>query len=150
MDEYFAPIHTYQVGVVPNSCRIINCEKAIDKSTKIMKAFCFVALNQVCNVMSPSQNNWLRTGWIPREGARRIYIEVKFTLRDCNSMPGVLGTCKVSGAERADACGQGRKKGIRVQRRPDDARILVVFICGKMSETPIKSLQDTETTCLPG
>lgn len=45
--------------------------------------------------MSPSQNNWLRTGWMPREGARRIYIEVKFTLRDCNSMPGVLGTCKV-------------------------------------------------------
>ncbi|CDQ63866.1 unnamed protein product [Oncorhynchus mykiss] len=60
MDEYFSPIHTYQV----------------------------------CNVMSPSQNNWLRTGWIPRDGARRIYIEVKFTLRDCNSMPGVLGTCK--------------------------------------------------------
>uniref|UniRef100_A0A8D3E887 receptor protein-tyrosine kinase n=1 Tax=Scophthalmus maximus TaxID=52904 RepID=A0A8D3E887_SCOMX len=60
MDEYFSPIHTYQV----------------------------------CNVMSPSQNNWLRTGWLPREGARRIYIEVKFTLRDCNSMPGVLGTCK--------------------------------------------------------
>uniref|UniRef100_A0A672ZWB0 receptor protein-tyrosine kinase n=1 Tax=Sphaeramia orbicularis TaxID=375764 RepID=A0A672ZWB0_9TELE len=51
-------------------------------------------LIQVCNVMSPSQNNWLRTVWIPREGARRIYIEVKFTLRDCNSMPGVLGTCK--------------------------------------------------------
>uniref|UniRef100_A0A096M868 Ephrin type-A receptor 7 n=1 Tax=Poecilia formosa TaxID=48698 RepID=A0A096M868_POEFO len=60
MDEYFTPIHTYQV----------------------------------CNVMSPSQNNWLRSSWIPREGARRIYIEVKFTLRDCNSMPGVLGTCK--------------------------------------------------------
>ncbi|XP_010901936.1 ephrin type-A receptor 8 isoform X2 [Esox lucius] len=60
MDEYFSPIHTYQV----------------------------------CNVMSPSQNNWLRTGWIPRDGARRIYIELKFTLRDCNSMPGVLGTCK--------------------------------------------------------
>ncbi|XP_076026523.1 ephrin type-A receptor 8 [Genypterus blacodes] len=60
MDEYFTPIHTYQV----------------------------------CNVMSPSQNNWLRTVWVPREGARRIYIEVKFTLRDCNSMPGVLGTCK--------------------------------------------------------
>uniref|UniRef100_A0A8C3AED1 Ephrin type-A receptor 7 n=1 Tax=Cyclopterus lumpus TaxID=8103 RepID=A0A8C3AED1_CYCLU len=49
---------------------------------------------RVCNVMSPSQNNWLRTGWLPRDGARRIYIEVKFTLRDCNSMPGVLGTCK--------------------------------------------------------
>ncbi|XP_055039960.1 ephrin type-A receptor 8 [Misgurnus anguillicaudatus] len=60
MDEYFTPIHTYQV----------------------------------CNVMSPSQNNWLRTNWIQRDGARRIYIEMKFTLRDCNSMPGVLGTCK--------------------------------------------------------
>ncbi|XP_051528536.1 ephrin type-A receptor 8-like isoform X4 [Myxocyprinus asiaticus] len=60
MDEYFTPIHTYQV----------------------------------CNVMSPSQNNWLRTNWIQRDGARRIYIEIKFTLRDCNSMPGVLGTCK--------------------------------------------------------
>ncbi|XP_061583999.1 ephrin type-A receptor 8 [Cololabis saira] len=60
MDEYFSPIHTYQV----------------------------------CNVMSPSQNNWLVTGWVPRQGARRIYIELKFTLRDCNSMPGVLGTCK--------------------------------------------------------
>ncbi|XP_041130933.1 ephrin type-A receptor 8-like isoform X3 [Polyodon spathula] len=60
MDEYFSPIHTYQV----------------------------------CNVMTPNQNNWLRTNWIQRDGARRIYIEMKFTLRDCNSMPGVLGTCK--------------------------------------------------------
>ncbi|XP_058849433.1 ephrin type-A receptor 8 [Acipenser ruthenus] len=60
MDEYFSPIHTYQV----------------------------------CNVMTPNQNNWLRTNWIQRDGARRIYIEIRFTLRDCNSMPGVLGTCK--------------------------------------------------------
>ncbi|XP_028922337.1 ephrin type-A receptor 8 isoform X2 [Ornithorhynchus anatinus] len=60
MDEFFSPIHTYQV----------------------------------CNVMSPNQNNWLRTNWVPRDGARRVYAEVKFTLRDCNSMPGVLGTCK--------------------------------------------------------
>lgn len=52
--------------------------------------------------MSPSQNNWLRTVWIPREGARRIYIEVKFTLRDCNSMPGVLGTCKVTLSQRGE------------------------------------------------
>uniref|UniRef100_A0A4W4FDK6 receptor protein-tyrosine kinase n=1 Tax=Electrophorus electricus TaxID=8005 RepID=A0A4W4FDK6_ELEEL len=60
MDEYFSPIHTYQV----------------------------------CNVMSPNQNNWLRTAWIQRGGAHRVYVEIKFTLRDCNSMPGVLGTCK--------------------------------------------------------
>lgn len=62
-----------------------------------------LTLIQVCNVMSPSQNNWLRTVWIPREGARRIYIEVKFTLRDCNSMPGVLGTCKVTPAGREES-----------------------------------------------
>ncbi|XP_051894994.1 ephrin type-A receptor 8 isoform X2 [Pristis pectinata] len=60
MDEFFTPIHTYQV----------------------------------CNVMSPNQNNWLRTNWLQRSGAHRIYIEIKFTLRDCNSMPGVVGTCK--------------------------------------------------------
>ena len=50
---------------------------------------------QVCNVLEPSQNNWLRTDWIPRSGAQRVYVEVKFTLRDCNSLPGVTGTCKV-------------------------------------------------------
>lgn len=50
---------------------------------------------QVCNVLEPNQNNWLRTDWIPRSGAQRVYIEVKFTLRDCNSLPGVTGTCKV-------------------------------------------------------
>uniref|UniRef100_A0A8C2PTY9 receptor protein-tyrosine kinase n=1 Tax=Cyprinus carpio TaxID=7962 RepID=A0A8C2PTY9_CYPCA len=49
---------------------------------------------QVCNVMEPNQNNWIRTDWIPRGGAQRIYIEIKFTLRDCNSLPGVMGTCK--------------------------------------------------------
>uniref|UniRef100_A0A8C7U6T4 receptor protein-tyrosine kinase n=1 Tax=Oncorhynchus mykiss TaxID=8022 RepID=A0A8C7U6T4_ONCMY len=49
---------------------------------------------QVCNVMEPSQSNWLRTDWIPRSGAQRIYVEIKFTLRDCNSLPGVTGTCK--------------------------------------------------------
>ncbi|MBN3286579.1 EPHA4 protein, partial [Polyodon spathula] len=49
---------------------------------------------QVCNVMEQSQNNWLRTDWIPRGGAQRVYIEIKFTLRDCNSLPGVTGTCK--------------------------------------------------------
>ncbi|XP_029971164.1 ephrin type-A receptor 3-like isoform X2 [Salarias fasciatus] len=49
---------------------------------------------QVCNVMEANQNNWLRTRHISREGAQRVYIEIKFTLRDCNSLPGVPGTCK--------------------------------------------------------
>ncbi|PKK20150.1 EPH receptor A10 [Columba livia] len=49
---------------------------------------------QVCNVMEPNQNNWLQTGWIARRDGQRIFIELKFTLRDCNSIPGVMGTCK--------------------------------------------------------
>ncbi|XP_051781618.1 ephrin type-A receptor 7 isoform X2 [Erpetoichthys calabaricus] len=49
---------------------------------------------QVCQVMEPNQNNWLRTNWIEKGNAQRIFIELKFTLRDCNSLPGVLGTCK--------------------------------------------------------
>uniref|UniRef100_A0AAR2KW34 Ephrin type-A receptor 10 n=1 Tax=Pygocentrus nattereri TaxID=42514 RepID=A0AAR2KW34_PYGNA len=49
---------------------------------------------QVCNVMEPNQNNWLQTGWIWRQGGQRIFIELQFTLRDCNSIPGVAGSCK--------------------------------------------------------
>ncbi|XP_069091840.1 ephrin type-A receptor 5 isoform X4 [Pleurodeles waltl] len=49
---------------------------------------------QVCKVMDLNQNNWLLTSWISNEGAARIFIELKFTLRDCNSLPGGLGTCK--------------------------------------------------------
>ncbi|KAG7266708.1 hypothetical protein CRUP_029149 [Coryphaenoides rupestris] len=29
-----------------------------------------------------------------RGNAQRIFVELKFTLRDCNSLPGVVGTCK--------------------------------------------------------
>ncbi|XP_033950409.1 ephrin type-A receptor 7-like isoform X2 [Pseudochaenichthys georgianus] len=50
---------------------------------------------QVCNVMEPmQQNNWLQTGWVTRRGGQRIFVELQFTLRDCNSIPGVAGTCK--------------------------------------------------------
>ncbi|XP_061446670.1 ephrin type-A receptor 5 isoform X10 [Rhineura floridana] len=49
---------------------------------------------QVCRVMEQSQNNWLLTNWISNKGASRIFVELKFTLRDCNSLPGGLGTCK--------------------------------------------------------
>uniref|UniRef100_A0A8C4QYL2 receptor protein-tyrosine kinase n=3 Tax=Eptatretus burgeri TaxID=7764 RepID=A0A8C4QYL2_EPTBU len=49
---------------------------------------------QACHVMEANQNNWLRTGWISRQGAQRIFVELKFTLRDCNSIPGIPGTCK--------------------------------------------------------
>ncbi|XP_028858488.1 ephrin type-A receptor 7 isoform X5 [Denticeps clupeoides] len=49
---------------------------------------------QVCQVMESNQNNWLRTNWIEKGDAQRIFVELKFTLRDCNSLPGVVGTCK--------------------------------------------------------
>uniref|UniRef100_A0A672HR12 Ephrin type-A receptor 7 n=1 Tax=Salarias fasciatus TaxID=181472 RepID=A0A672HR12_SALFA len=49
---------------------------------------------QVCQVMEPNQNNWLRTNWVEKGDAQRIFVELKFTLRDCNSLPGVVGTCK--------------------------------------------------------
>uniref|UniRef100_A0A3Q3XCG7 receptor protein-tyrosine kinase n=1 Tax=Mola mola TaxID=94237 RepID=A0A3Q3XCG7_MOLML len=49
---------------------------------------------QVCHVMEPNQNNWLRSGWIQRQAAQRVYVELRFTLRDCNSIPWVSGTCK--------------------------------------------------------
>ncbi|XP_048876735.1 ephrin type-A receptor 5 isoform X4 [Brienomyrus brachyistius] len=49
---------------------------------------------QVCKVMEHNQNNWLQTNWILTEGAQRVFVELKFTLRDCNSLPGGLGTCK--------------------------------------------------------
>ncbi|XP_033990564.1 ephrin type-A receptor 6-like [Trematomus bernacchii] len=49
---------------------------------------------QVCNVMEPNQNNWLRSNWVSRQAAQKIYVELRFTLRDCNSIPWVSGTCK--------------------------------------------------------
>ncbi|CAL8367904.1 unnamed protein product [Boreogadus saida] len=49
---------------------------------------------QVCNVFDPSQNNWLLTTFINRRGAQRIYVEMRFTVRDCSSIPNVPGSCK--------------------------------------------------------
>ncbi|XP_063162886.1 ephrin type-B receptor 1 isoform X1 [Candoia aspera] len=49
---------------------------------------------QVCNVFEPNQNNWLLTTFINRQGAHRIYTEMRFTVRDCSSLPNVPGSCK--------------------------------------------------------
>ncbi|XP_035279566.1 ephrin type-B receptor 1-like isoform X2 [Anguilla rostrata] len=49
---------------------------------------------QVCNVFESSQNNWLLTTFIDRRGAQRIYVEMRFTVRDCSSIPNVPGSCK--------------------------------------------------------
>ncbi|GLD51251.1 ephrin type-B receptor 3-like isoform X1 [Lates japonicus] len=49
---------------------------------------------QVCNVRQPNQNNWLRTDFIPRRGVLRVYVELKFSVRDCASIPNIPGSCK--------------------------------------------------------
>ncbi|XP_059801725.1 ephrin type-B receptor 3-like isoform X2 [Hypanus sabinus] len=49
---------------------------------------------QVCNVMEANQNNWLRTTYIGRKDVQRVYVEMKFTVRDCNSIPNIPGSCK--------------------------------------------------------
>ncbi|XP_022068762.1 ephrin type-B receptor 3 [Acanthochromis polyacanthus] len=49
---------------------------------------------QVCNVKQPNQNNWLRTDFIPRKGVLRVYVELKFSVRDCASIPNIPGSCK--------------------------------------------------------
>ncbi|XP_023421511.2 ephrin type-A receptor 2 [Cavia porcellus] len=48
----------------------------------------------VCNVVTGDQDNWLRTNWVYRGEAERIFIELKFTVRDCNSFPGGASSCK--------------------------------------------------------
>uniref|UniRef100_A0A670J3T8 receptor protein-tyrosine kinase n=1 Tax=Podarcis muralis TaxID=64176 RepID=A0A670J3T8_PODMU len=53
-----------------------------------------IYIYSVCNVMEAEQDNWLRTNWIYRGEAQRIFIELKFTVRDCNSFPSATGTCK--------------------------------------------------------
>ncbi|XP_069069119.1 ephrin type-B receptor 3 isoform X3 [Pleurodeles waltl] len=49
---------------------------------------------QVCNVRDLNQNNWLRTDFIDRRDSQRVYVEMKFTVRDCNSIPNIPGSCK--------------------------------------------------------
>lgn len=49
---------------------------------------------QVCNVFDASQNNWVRTKYIRRGGAQRIHVQMKFSVRDCSSIPNVPGSCK--------------------------------------------------------
>ncbi|XP_077462820.1 ephrin type-B receptor 3b isoform X3 [Stigmatopora argus] len=49
---------------------------------------------QVCNVRELNQNNWLRSDFIARKDVLRVYVEMKFTVRDCNSIPNIPGSCK--------------------------------------------------------
>ncbi|XP_066297726.1 ephrin type-B receptor 3-like [Branchiostoma lanceolatum] len=48
---------------------------------------------QVCQVRREDQNNWLRAEWIPKRQGRRIYVEIKFSIRECRDIPNVV-SCK--------------------------------------------------------
>lgn len=48
----------------------------------------------VCDVAFNSVNNWLWTPYIERGDANRLYIEIKFTMRDCNLFPQMVLSCK--------------------------------------------------------
>ncbi|XP_039300621.1 ephrin type-B receptor 1-B isoform X3 [Nilaparvata lugens] len=48
----------------------------------------------VCDVAYNDVNNWLWTPFVERGIANRIYIEIKFTIRDCSYFPGKALSCK--------------------------------------------------------
>ncbi|XP_067447690.1 ephrin type-A receptor 2 isoform X2 [Thunnus thynnus] len=49
----------------------------------------------VCNVGEREQDNWLRTTFIQRRpSASRVFVELQFIVRDCNSFGGASMTCK--------------------------------------------------------
>ncbi|CAH0549632.1 unnamed protein product [Brassicogethes aeneus] len=48
----------------------------------------------VCDVAYNNVNNWLWSPFIDRGVANRIYIEIKFTIRDCSLFPGNALSCK--------------------------------------------------------
>ncbi|XP_031762193.1 ephrin type-B receptor 5-like isoform X2 [Xenopus tropicalis] len=43
---------------------------------------------EVCNpyAQQPNQSNWLRTGYIESRGARRVYVKLRFSVRDCATL----------------------------------------------------------------
>nr|XP_018902671.1 PREDICTED: ephrin type-B receptor 1-B isoform X4 [Bemisia tabaci] len=48
----------------------------------------------VCDVAHNNVNNWLWTPFVERGNANRIYIEIKFTIRECDLFPGNALSCK--------------------------------------------------------
>uniref|UniRef100_A0A0K2UVZ0 receptor protein-tyrosine kinase n=1 Tax=Lepeophtheirus salmonis TaxID=72036 RepID=A0A0K2UVZ0_LEPSM len=51
---------------------------------------CYVA----CDVGYPNVNNWLRTPLVRSRGVARLYIEIKFSVRNCRLFPGEALQCK--------------------------------------------------------
>ncbi|GAU98634.1 hypothetical protein RvY_09753 [Ramazzottius varieornatus] len=47
-----------------------------------------------CDVAYDNVNNWLWTPFVPRQEANRLFIEIKFSMRDCSFFPGQVRSCK--------------------------------------------------------
>uniref|UniRef100_A0A8C1GFA1 receptor protein-tyrosine kinase n=1 Tax=Cyprinus carpio TaxID=7962 RepID=A0A8C1GFA1_CYPCA len=91
----FTPFYSFlQLSHYLSSHSSVLCSPQWDAITEMDEHNRPIHTFQVCHVMEPNQNNWLRTNWIPRQAAQKIYVELRFTLRDCNSIPWVSGTCK--------------------------------------------------------
>uniref|UniRef100_A0A8C4S6U2 receptor protein-tyrosine kinase n=1 Tax=Erpetoichthys calabaricus TaxID=27687 RepID=A0A8C4S6U2_ERPCA len=49
---------------------------------------------EVCNINLANQNNWLATPFIQRGSASRMYVTIRFSVRDCGSVRNVASSCK--------------------------------------------------------
>ncbi|XP_051900452.1 ephrin type-B receptor 3-like [Pristis pectinata] len=47
----------------------------------------------MCNVELPNQD-WLRSGFIRQGEARLVYVDLRFSVRDCRSFQGAAGFCR--------------------------------------------------------
>ncbi|XP_048475948.1 ephrin type-B receptor 1-like isoform X2 [Rhincodon typus] len=61
---------------------------AVDKLFNTMRTY------RVCNVDRPNQDNWLRSAYIARRDAQMVYVDLRFTVRDCSSIPSTDGSCR--------------------------------------------------------
>lgn len=43
---------------------------------------------------APGLAHWLRTGWVPRQGAVHVYATLRFTMLECLSLPRAGRSCK--------------------------------------------------------
>lgn len=53
-----------------------------------------VYMYEDCNVLDSDQEHWLRSNWIHRGEAQLVFVQIKFTVRDCKSFQDDLATCK--------------------------------------------------------
>lgn len=100
---YRGPVHT-------ESPTTVSCRQAI-QFVSLISMLCVIlfqwevtqrTLNgsqfytySVCNVEEREQDNWLRTTFIQRGASvSRVFVEIQFLVRDCNSFDGGSLTCK--------------------------------------------------------